>query len=172
MSEFRFESPTDITAIQDVHRQAFHPSSDESSLVDLLRKAHKTPVSWVALFDRRIVGHILFSEVMILPAPTAMIRALGLGPIGVLPAYQNQSIGSQLINHGLHDCQQKGYDFVVVLGDPHFYTQFGFSGAKAYQLENEYGADEAFMVLELREGALDGIQGLVKYQPEFNSVGC
>jgi len=28
-----------------------------------------------------------------------------------------------------------------------------------------------FMVMELREGALRGCAGVVKYQPEFNEVG-
>jgi predicted N-acetyltransferase YhbS len=30
--------------------------------------------------------------------------------------------------------------------------------------------DEAFMAAELREGALDGLKGVVKYHPEFDKV--
>jgi putative acetyltransferase len=159
MIEIRIENRADVAAIQHVHQQAFHPSLDESRLVELLRQANKAPVSWVALFDGRIVGHILFSEIKIIPSPITTVRSLGLGPIGVLPAFQNQGIGSKLISHGLRDCQRSGYDFIVVLGDPQFYAAFGFVHAKAYQLGNEYGADEAFMVLELREGILHGIHG-------------
>jgi len=170
--EIRIENIADVAAIQQVHQRAFHPSPEESRLVELLRQAHKAPVSWVALFEGRIVGHILFSLVKIVPSPNTTIPGLGLGPIGVLPAFQNQGIGSKLISQGLRDCQRSGYDFIVVLGDPQFYAAFGFVHAKAYQLENEYGADEAFMVLELREGILQGIQGLVKYPPEFNNTGC
>jgi len=35
---------------------------------------------------------------------------------------------------------------------------------------NEYGADEAFMVKPLREGALDDVDGIVTYQPEFQQT--
>ena len=66
----------------------------------------------------------------------------------------------------------RGCDFVVVLGDPHFYTRFGFERARTHQLDNEYGVDREFMVVELRAGALDGIKGTVKYEPEFNGAGC
>ena len=43
---------------------------------------------------------------------------------------------------------------------------------ETYGLENEYGADEHFMALELRNGALAEIGGLVTYQPEFKETGC
>ena len=73
---------------------------------------------------------------------------------------------------GLQDCRQSGYDLVVVLGDPHFSSRFGFLRAKDHRLGNEYNADEEFMVLELRAGALHGVTGMVKYQPEFKEAGC
>ena len=56
--------------------------------------------------------------------------------------------------------------------DPRYYTRFGFSGARRHELENEYHADEEFMVTELRTGALGAAAGLVKYRPEFNEAEC
>lgn len=169
--EIRAEKPEDIPAIRQVHQQAFQPRLNEAHLVELLRQAHKTPVSMVALSEGRLVGHVLFSPITFVPAqPT--IRGLGLAPIGVLPEFQKQGIGSKLIAQGLQDCQQSGYDLAVVLGDPHFYSRFGFSCAKDHQLGNEYNADAEFMVMELRAGALRGVKGMVKYQPEFKTAGC
>ena len=171
MIEICAEKFEDIPAIRHVHQQAFQPRLNEAHLVELLRQAHKTPVSLVALSDGRLIGHVLFSPIAFVPAqPT--IRGLGLAPIGVLPEFQRQGIGSKLIVQGLQDCRQSGYDLVVVLGDPHFYSRFGFLRAKNHQLENEYNADEEFMVMELRAGALCGIKGMVKYQPEFKAAGC
>jgi len=169
--EIRTERLKDSPAIREVHRQAFHPSPDEAHLVELLRRAGKASISLVALSGGQVIGHVLFSPVTVVPALPGPLRALGLAPIGVLPAFQRQGIGSKLIDRGLHDCQSGGYDWVVVLGDPRYYSRFGFTPARAYQLENEFGADEAFMVLELRAGALDGIRGLVRYQPEFGQAG-
>jgi putative acetyltransferase len=88
-----------------------------------------------------------------------------------LPEFQNRGIGSNLICEGLEECRKAGYDIVVVLGEPRFYARFGFSRASDYGLGNEYDANEHFMALELREGALAKVSGTVRYQPEFNEVG-
>lgn len=171
MIEIRVERPQDAAAICELHLQAFHPSPHEARLVELLRQAHKTPISLVALAQGRLIGHILFSPITLVPAQPA-VRGLGLAPVGVLPEFQRQGIGSQLIERGLQACQESGYDLVVVLGDPRYYMRFGFARAKAYGLENEYGADDAFMAVELRQGALDEVRGTVKYSPEFHEAGC
>jgi hypothetical protein len=39
-----------------------------------------------------------------------------------------------------------------------------------FRLENEYGADDAFMVLELHPGSLPVQGGLVKYGAEFSEL--
>jgi putative acetyltransferase len=64
-------------------------------------------------------------------------------------------------------CRQQGCAFVVVLGHPGYYPRFGFRHARATGLTNEYGADEAFMVLEFQPDALPAEGGLVRYGPEF-----
>jgi putative acetyltransferase len=170
MTEIRKERKEDLNAIRYVNKQAFETSS-EANLVDLLRAANKATISLVAIVEGRIVGHILFSPVNIASAPEG-VRGLGLGPMAVLPEFQEQGIGSSLIREGLKECQQAGYDIVVVLGHLDYYPRFGFSRASAYGLENEYDADEHFMALELRNGALAEVGGLVTYQPEFKEMGC
>lgn len=57
-----------------------------------------------------------------------------------------------------------------MLGDNRYYPRFGFSRASDFGLGNEYGADEHFTAMELVEGALEGVRGLVKYQPEFQEA--
>jgi putative acetyltransferase len=59
---------------------------------------------------------------------------------------------------------------VVVLGEPGYYTRFGFRRASVRGLGNEYGVDEYFMVAELEKGALDGVHGTVCYRKEFREV--
>ena len=60
---------------------------------------------------------------------------------------------------------------MVLVGDPAYYTRFGFHAAKPHGLDNEYGVNEEFMVLELRKGSLGHAKGRVRYEPEFNEVG-
>jgi len=40
------------------------------------------------------------------------------------------------------------------------------------RLEDAGSADNEFMVLELKRGALHGVSGIVRYQPEFSEGGC
>jgi putative acetyltransferase len=115
-----------------------------------------------------VLGHILFS--LVTTNPPSKLRGIGLAPVAVRPEVQSQGIGSQLIREGLHLCQELGYDYCVVLGDPNYYHRFGFEKASIFGLQNEYGVDEEFMVIRLTERELSAGSGsgkLVRYSPEF-----
>lgn len=170
MIEIRTERPEDIGAIRDVNKRAFGGPA-EAMLVDRLRAANKVLVSLVAQRGDQVVGHILFSPVTVANSPESF-RAAGLAPMSVLPEYQNQGVGSRMVRDGLVACCEAGFDIVVVLGHVRFYPRFGFAPAERHGLSNEYDASDAFMVLELRSGALKGISGLVRYAPEFSEAEC
>ncbi len=164
----RKEKASDHEAIRKVHESAFD-SSDEAGLVDLLRSRGKAIISIVAEEKGEILGHMLFSPVSIDP-PSPGWNALGLAPAGVIPERQRQGIGKALVREGIERCKAIGSSVVVVLGDPAYYTQFGFSSAADFGLKNEYQAGDAFMVLELLPGVLENAAGTVKYAPEFGEV--
>ena len=170
MIEIRNETPDDVPAIRDVNERAFGAPA-EAQLVDRLRAANKAVVSLVAQHGEQVVGHILFSPISVTNAP-GTFRGLGLAPMSVLPDFQKTGIGSQLVRHGLAACERTGCDVVVVLGHVQYYPRFGFSRAKDHGLENEYQAEDAFMVLELKRGALHTIGGLVQFASEFREAGC
>ena len=167
--EIRSERPEDRVAIREVHVQAFG-DADAANLVDLLRDRKKAPISLVAVAGEKVVGHIMFSPITISEAPEDF-RGIGLAPLAVQPDYQNRGIGSQLARAGLDACIQGSYDVVVVLGHKSYYPRFGFSRAKDFDLDNEYNATDAFMVMELKPAALRTVRGLVRYAPEFAEVG-
>jgi putative acetyltransferase len=165
----RPEKPEDIPAIRIVNRRAFGGAA-EADLVDALRRNGKTVISLVAEDDGLIVGHVFFSLVAI-QSKGAGFTGVGLAPLAVIPERQNQAIGSTLVEHGLRRCREEGHPYVVVLGHPDYYPRFGFVPASRFGIKSEYDvADEVFMVMELREGALNGRAGVAKYQPEFNEV--
>ncbi|HLF27499.1 MAG TPA: N-acetyltransferase [Anaerolineae bacterium] len=162
--------PQQLNAVENVHQQAF-PEPGEARLVRLLHERHQAPVSLAAALDTHLVGHVLFSPVTFDP-PQPHIRAVGLAPVAVLPEHQRQGIGSQLIRCGLQQCRDAGFDAVVVLGNPAYYSRFGFTRARDYGLGNDYQVDAEFMALELKLGALNGVRAIVKYQPEFQEADC
>ncbi len=91
--------------------------------------------------------------------------------MAVLQAHQRAGIGSLLVRTGLAECRRAGHGCVVVLGHPEYYPRFGFVPASRHGLAWEHpAADEAFMALPLREGAIAAGGGLVRYAPEFGQV--
>jgi putative acetyltransferase len=165
----RQEGPEDAAAIRQVNEQAFG-QAEEADIVDALRRRGAFTLSLVALLGDKVVGHILFTPVTIDSGNTSF-EALGLGPMAVLPPYQRMGIGSKLIRAGLDQCRQAGHEIVVVLGHPEYYPRFGFSPAKPLGIQYEQEVpDEVFMIAELHAGSLAGRTGIVRYQPEFNSV--
>ncbi len=170
MIDIRAAKPDDGAAIEEVHIKAFRGPA-EAKLVQLISERKKALISLVALYESKVVGHILFSAVTIANAPVAF-SGVGLAPVAVLPDFQSQGIGSKLIRDGLERCRQAGYDAVVVLGDPAYYSRFGFVRAADFGLQNEYGVADEFMELPLHETALEGVSGMVKYLPEFREAEC
>jgi putative acetyltransferase len=64
-----------------------------------------------------------------------------------------------------------GHEIVVLAGHPNYYPRFGFVPAYAKGIGCEFEVpDEAWMITELKQGALAGRQGKVKFQPEFREA--
>ena len=94
------------------------------------------------------------------------MAAVSLAPLAVLPDHQGRQVGSQLVRHGLAKLRDGGERIVIVLGHTEYYPRFGFSREKARYLASPF-PPEAFMALELSEGALAGVHGAVQYSPAF-----
>jgi putative acetyltransferase len=169
MAEIRPEQAQDIEAIREVNRQAFGRPA-EAELVDALRAENDVTLSLVAVEEGQVVGHILFTPVELVEGEERF-PAVGLGPMAVLPAYQQQGIGSRLIEAGLEALREQGQSLVFVLGHSDYYPRFGFRPTRPYGIRCEFDVpDDVFMVVTLRDGALSGRRGTVVYRPAFHNV--
>jgi putative acetyltransferase len=126
--EIANESAADVAAIRAITISAFlhapHTSHTEQFIVDALRKAGQLTVSLVAKVNGTIVGHVAISPVSISDNATGWY---GLGPISVAPEYQGRGIGSRLMREALRVLQGRGASGCVVLGEPKYYSRFGFA---------------------------------------------
>jgi putative acetyltransferase len=161
----RREMPADVASIRRVNRSAFETEA-EANLVDALRRRAQPFISFVALEQDGIAGHIAFSPVTLLPHPD--LPLMGLAPMAVLPGRQRLGIGSALVRAGLDECRRLNAAAVVVVGHAGFYPRFGFVPASRFGLACEYDVpDDVFMAMELEPGSLSGRTGAVRYHAAF-----
>ncbi len=159
MIEIRHAKGVESAAIREIHTKVLagaklvQPIAEEGGIISL-----------VAVSDGKVVGHLRFGRAILANSPHTF-SAVGVAPIAVLPDSQREGIGSQLIREGLKKCQQIGYQAVFAIGDPAYYSRFGFTRAADFGLQNEYGLHDEFMVLPLRDGALHGVSGMILYPP-------
>ena len=88
-----------------------------------------------------------------------------------MPAVQGRGVGSALIREALERCPAVGWSAVFLLGDPAYYSRFGFvmAAPRGFRYESEL-FDSSFQVLELADGTLDGSSGWVHYNRAFSDL--
>ena len=126
----RRETTADIQVIHDVTEAAFAARpGGEAGLVDALRAdpGWIPALSLVAEVDGVVVGHVVCTRGSVGDAP-----ALGLGPLSVLPAHQRSGVGKALMHTVLGAADALEEPLVVLLGDPAYYSRFGFALASTY----------------------------------------
>jgi putative acetyltransferase len=121
----RRERSGDEDAVDAVHRAAF-PGPVEADLVRALRadSGWLPELSLVAEAGGELVGHVICTRAHIDGAP-----ALGLGPLGVLPARQRAGVGAALMHAVLGAADALDEPIVVLLGHMEYYPRFGFVSA-------------------------------------------
>ncbi len=161
---FRREHADDAAAIRAVSEAAFG-RPDEADLIDRLRTEGAVLASFVAESGSQIVGHILFSR-MLIDSKNGSVPAVALAPLAVVPGCQRLGVGGRLVRHGLDWLRGRDEQVVIVLGHPDYYARFGFSSDRARALDGPF-PPEALMALELVPGALESVRGRVRYANAF-----
>lgn len=170
--KIRPETSSDYPSIAEVNIKAFG-TENEAKLIEKIRSSPRyiPELSLVAQIDNKIVGYILFSYIdLINQENCATLPVLGLAPLAVIPEYQNQGIGTSLVNTGLEIAHQQQEVLVVVLGHPEYYSRFGFETSINYQIQSPFDVpDEVFMV-KFISSYQEKYQGKIVYPPAFNEV--
>jgi putative acetyltransferase len=163
--EIAGETAADVAAIQAVTISAFlhaqHTSHTEQFIVNALREAGQLAISLVAKTDSTIVGHVAISPVSISDGATGWY---GLGPLSVAPEYQRRGIGSRLMREALGVLRERAASGCVLLGDPRYYSRFGFQVDSNLSLPGV--PSEYFQALSF---GTSHPRGVVSYHAAFNS---
>lgn len=162
----RQEQPSDYLETEHVTREAFWnqyaPGCTEHYLLHIMRE-HTTfipELDIVAVDQGAIIGNVICMKAMIKGDDGKPYEVLSLGPISVLPKYQNKGVGGKLIRHVKSLAKEMGFQAVLLCGDPDYYLRQGFIPAETLGIrtaDNKYM--DALMVCELDEGALADKKG-------------
>jgi putative acetyltransferase len=161
----RSAAPEDASSIRQVLLRAFG-GAEEADLVEALRASGDCLLELVAEDDNRVIGHILYSPLPI-TSGAATVNAAALAPLAVDPAWQRRGTGGALIHMSLPMLAHAGVEAVVVLGDPEYYSRYGFSPDAGANLLHPFPPGPHFMALELSPGCLEDFHGRVLYAPAF-----
>lgn len=158
----------DREAIRKVHLQAFSTSL-EAELVDQLEQDGDLVMTLVAEHGGDIIGHVALSRMKVV-GDARKYRALGLGPVGVVPSMQGSGAGSALIEGARAIAEATGEELIFVLGDPEYYRRFGFAAETAKPFESPYRGP-FFMALAIADGLELPRSGEAEYARAFSGIG-
>ena len=160
--EIRPARAEDHAAIRDVVLAAFGQEL-EAELVEALRRSHDVVIELVAEHDHCVIGQILVSA-LVYPE-----NCVALAPVSVLPTHQRQGVGSALIEDAIRRAREGGWAAMFVLGEPAYYTRFGFSTDSCERFDSRY--PKAYMMaLELVEDGLAGVSEKIVYAKPFEEL--
>ena len=163
------ETQADYSVIAEIHKLAFG-RQEEADLVEKIRNSqyYVPQLTLVAQVNNSVVAHSMLSYIHLVGEET--FQVIGLAPIAVHPDFQNQGIGSALINAGLNKANVLGEALIVVLGNSQFYSRFGFQPSVDFGIESPFPVPEdAFMVKPLINYH-SNYQGKIVYPESFRSV--
>jgi len=165
----RCSNCSDYPAIAEIEKQAFG-RDNEARLVELIRESDRyiPELELVAEINNAVVGHVLFSYIDLLGQENWQV--LGLSPIAVRSQFQRRGIGSALIGAGLEAADVRGEAMAIVLGDPQFYSRFGFQPSVGYGVESPFPVPEEFFLLKPLKNYQELHRGKIAYPPSFNVV--
>lgn len=162
----RNERTDDHAATEAIALSAFAPDVRVAELIRKLRTSDALipQLNLVAEANGVVAGHLMFSRAALSSGHTVAL----LSPLGVLPEYQRQGVGSALMNYTMDWLRKSDFPLVVVEGVPEYYPRFGFSSAHAMGILPPYPLPAPpWMALRL-PAYEESVKGTVAYPEPFD----
>ena len=170
--ELRNERFSDYPETENVVREAFwnrySPGCYEHYLIHIMRysRAFVPQLDFVAVFDDKIVGNIVFLKSVIQADTGKEYEVLSLGPISVLPEYQNMGLGNRLIDHTRNLAKCMGFRAILLCGDPDYYLRRGFVPAETLGIRTADEVERPTPNSFINSGSVGSFSPLVNF-PSF-----
>lgn len=162
----RQERPEEYRRVENLVREAFwnvyHPGCTEHYILHCFRsKPEFIPeLDLVMERDGRLIGQVMYVHSQICTPEGKEIPTLTFGPVSILPGYQRQGYGKQLVDASCSAAAKLGAGAVLITGNPAFYGKSGFVQGKKIGIRYKDDPDaDYFLVRELKPGYLHGVNG-------------
>ncbi|MFA6074312.1 MAG: N-acetyltransferase [Negativicutes bacterium] len=159
-----------VYRVLNIHKSSFS-GTGEAKLVAELAKTDNyiDELSLAGVVDGRYIAHVLLSKIII-KSETEEIPALALAPVATLPRFRKLGVASHLIKYAINKAGKTRSKFIIVVGDPKFYSRFGFVAASEYNLRAPFAIDdECFLALKI-EDQRNFSGGEVLYSEPFANI--
>ena len=121
--DIRLQADADNQDVASLMTAAFGGVRNSRAVWHLRPTAPVRSLCLVALRNNKVCGSVRFWEVMV-----CSNRQLLLGPLAVQPELRGKGFGRALVVDGLRRAQQHAqWNFVLVSGDPDYYSKHGFA---------------------------------------------
>ena len=159
MIQIRHERLTDFDAREALLDAAFGDTRYRKSSERL--REDRLPaegLSFIAAEGRRVIGTARLWNIAVGNGADALL----LGPVAIAEDCRSQGLGGAMVRRAIQAARKLGHGAIVLVGDPEYYTRFGFSGEKTGALWMP-GPFERHRLLgrELIADALDGARGMI-----------
>lgn len=152
------ETPADLWEVEALYDVCFAPG--RLALSSYRLRDDVRPIGSLCITARDgdgvLAGAIRHWPVQVGGAPVAL-----LGPVAVHPTRQGEGLAALLIYRCLGTARKLGWDRVLLVGDPPYYTRFGFSALSGVEMPPPTNPDR-IMGIALTKGAWDGVTGTVQ----------
>lgn len=167
----RPERDSDRPAILEVVEAAFGQPG-ERVLVERLYESpqYRPGLSLVAVDNDEIVGHVLVTTAWLEDGDWRQDIA-SLAPLAVRPDRQRSGVGTALLHAVLAVCEERGEPFVVLQGNPAYYSRVGFEPCYPLGITMDlpdWAPTEAAQLRRLSN--YEPMQGVVVYPPAFDGL--
>lgn len=161
------ETPDDLWEVEALYDLSFAPGRFALSSYQLRDGVEKVGALCMIARDDFdvIVGAIRYWPIMAGSHP-----ALLLGPIAIHPIRQGEGIGAALMAASLDKARAIGWKRVILVGDPPYYSKFGFEPIADRVAFPEPVNPARVLGLALLDGGMDGVEGRVTKWPEGREV--
>ncbi len=162
-------SAADAPAVDDLLRRCF-PRAQEARLVQQLAIDGDLVLALVAEEDGEVAGVVVASRMRV-TADAREVRAVAIAPLAVAPEWRGQGVGEALIAGAVAQLRAAGVELAFVLGEPDYYTRFGFDAATAAGFDSPYAGGH-LMGIRLNDGPCIHTPGVAAHADAFASLGA